>query len=143
MIKARHIPHYIIKSRNLFNSKLTETMSTEIVDVLSKFDMTRVFRLDTFKCVFEVTHYNNLLLKHETIKSTIMACLNAYMDTLSSYIGSSTVWNLYIPHNATNSLLKYKNILQNLKKVKGVSIQLVLFYLLKLQRQFVYQYLKV
>ena len=24
MIKARHIPHYILKSRNLFNSKLTE-----------------------------------------------------------------------------------------------------------------------
>jgi hypothetical protein len=30
MIKARHIPHYIIESRNLFNSKLTEKMSKQI-----------------------------------------------------------------------------------------------------------------
>ena len=36
MIKARHIPYYIIESRNLFNSKMTEQMSTEIVDILSK-----------------------------------------------------------------------------------------------------------
>jgi hypothetical protein len=35
MIKGRRIPHYIIESRNLFNSKMTKTMSTEIVDVLS------------------------------------------------------------------------------------------------------------
>jgi hypothetical protein len=26
MIKARRIPHYIIESRNLFNSKMTVTM---------------------------------------------------------------------------------------------------------------------
>jgi hypothetical protein len=28
--KTRHIPHYIIESRNLFNSKLTEKMSKQI-----------------------------------------------------------------------------------------------------------------
>jgi hypothetical protein len=47
-IKDRHIPHYIIESRNLFNSKMTEKMSREIVDVLSKYDTTHVFTLDAF-----------------------------------------------------------------------------------------------
>jgi hypothetical protein len=42
MIKARHIPHYIIESRNLFNSKMTEQMSKEIVDGLMKYDTTNV-----------------------------------------------------------------------------------------------------
>jgi len=42
MIKARHIPHYIIESKNLFNSKMTEKMSREIVDVL--YDITNMIR---------------------------------------------------------------------------------------------------
>jgi hypothetical protein len=58
MIKTRHIPHYIIESRNLFNSQMTETMSNEIVDVLSKYDTTYVFTLDTFDCVFKLTYVN-------------------------------------------------------------------------------------
>ena len=52
MIKARNIPNYIIEGIYLFNSKMTEKMSTEIVDVLSKYDTTHVFRLDAFQCVF-------------------------------------------------------------------------------------------
>ena len=52
MIKARNIPNYIIEGINLFNSKMTEKMSTEIVDVLCKYDTTHVFRLDAFQCVF-------------------------------------------------------------------------------------------
>ena len=31
MIKARNIPHYIIESRNLLNSKMTENMSTKLL----------------------------------------------------------------------------------------------------------------
>jgi hypothetical protein len=77
-IKDRHIPHYIIESRNLFNSKMTEKMSREIVDVLSKYDTTHVFTLDAFERVFEETHFNNALLKHEALKSKIMACFIAY-----------------------------------------------------------------
>ena len=123
MIKARHIPHYIIECRNLFNSKMTEQMSMEIVDVLSKYDTTHVFTLDTFECVLNLTHYNNALLKREALKSTIMACLNAYIGTVSTY--PSTLWYSCIPHNATASLLNYVNILQNLKKVKGVIIHYV------------------
>jgi hypothetical protein len=52
MIKARNIPNYIMKGINLFNSKMTEKMSTEIVEVLSKYDTTHVFRLDAFQCIF-------------------------------------------------------------------------------------------
>jgi hypothetical protein len=76
-IKARHIPHYIIESRNLFSSKMTETMSKEIVDVLSKYDTTHVFTLDAFEPVFILTRYNNALLKREALISTIMACFHA------------------------------------------------------------------
>jgi hypothetical protein len=104
MIKARHIPHYIIESRNLFNSKMTETMSKEIVDVLSKYDTTYVFTLDAFDCVFKLTQYNNALLKHETLKSTIMACFHTYITTFSSYVCCpSSFWDLCIPHDVTNS----------------------------------------
>jgi len=124
MIKARHIPHYIIEIRNLFNSKMTEKMSKEIVDVLSKYDTTHVFTLDAFDRIFKLTHYNNALLKREALISTITTCFNAYFATLSFYVCCpSSFWDLCIPYNATNSLLKYVNILQNLKKVKGVSIQ--------------------
>ena len=52
VIKARHISHYIIARRNLFNSKMTEKMSREIVDVLSKCDTTQIFRLGAFEDVF-------------------------------------------------------------------------------------------
>jgi hypothetical protein len=43
MITARHIPHYIIESWNMFNSKMTYIMSTVIVDNLSKYHTTHVF----------------------------------------------------------------------------------------------------
>ena len=102
MIKARHIPHYIIESRNLFNSKMTEKMSNEIVDVLSKYDTTHVFTLDAFDRIFKLTHYNNALLKREALISTIMACFNAYCNTFSSHVVTpSLFWISYIPHNAT------------------------------------------
>jgi len=71
MIKARHIPHYIIESRNLFNSKMTKQMSKEIVDVLSKYDTTHVFILDAFECVFKLTHY-----KKSTVKTCILSINN-------------------------------------------------------------------
>jgi len=86
MIKARHIPHYIIESRNVFNSKMTEKMSTEIVDVLSKYDTTHVFTLEAFERVFKLTHYNNALIKREALKSTIMACFIAYVHIFSSFL---------------------------------------------------------
>ena len=124
MIKARHIPHYIINSRNLFNSKLTEKkMSKEIVDVLNRYDMTHVFTLDAFKSVLKITKYNNSLLKHAAFTSTIISCFDDCYNTFStSWFQPSTFWHSYIPHNATKSLLNYVNILPNLKKVNGVSI---------------------
>ena len=117
MIKARHISHYIIKCRNLFNSKMTEKMSTEIVDVLSKYDTTHVFTLDAFDRIFKLTHYDNAMQKPGALISTIMAFFNAYCNTFSSpVVNPSLFWISYIPHNATKSLLNYVNIRQNLKK---------------------------
>jgi hypothetical protein len=81
--KVRRIPHYIIENRNLFNSKLTEKMSEEIVDVLSKYDTTHVFTLDAFEHIFKLTQYNNALLKHRALISTIMACFDACVCTFS------------------------------------------------------------
>ena len=126
MIKCRRIPHYIIENRNLFNSKLTEEMSNKIVDVLSKYDTIRVFTLDAFERVFKLTNYNNALLKDIALKSTIMACFKAYINTFSGYVCyTSTFWDLYTPHNATRSLLMYESILQDLMKMNGMSIQYV------------------
>ena len=122
--KARHIPHYIIESRNLFNSKMTEKLSTEIVDVLSKYDTTHACTLDAFGGIFKLTDYNNALLKRTALISTIMACFNAYFQIFSSLaLYPSLFWISYIPHNPTKSLLNYVNIQQNLKKEKGASIE--------------------
>ena len=78
MIKARRIPHYIIESRNLFNSKMTVTMSTEIVDVLSKYVTTdgtnHILTLVAFDKILKITHYRNTVLKRTAFLSTIMAC---------------------------------------------------------------------
>ena len=94
-------------------------MSKEIVDVLSNYDTTHVFTLDAFHLTYLFTHYNNASLKREALISTTRACFSAYLFNFSFYICSPfSFWKLCIPHNATNSLLKYKNILQNLKKVK-------------------------
>jgi hypothetical protein len=129
MIKARHIPHYIIKSRNLFNSKMTEKMSTEIVDVLNKYDTTHVFILDAFDRIFKLTRYDNALLKRGALISAKMAFFNAYCNTFSSpVVNPSLLWISCIPHNDTNSLLNYVNIRQNLKKVKGVIIHYVKYF---------------
>jgi hypothetical protein len=122
-IKARHIPHYIRESRNLFSSKMTETMSKEIVDVLSKYDTTHVF-----ESVFQLTHYNNALLKREALISTIMACFNACFHSFNYYLSCSSYFReSYIPHNATISLLNYDKILQNLNKEKGVAIEYAMY----------------
>ena len=124
MIKARHIPHYIIESRNLFNSKMTEKLSTEIVDVLSKYDTTHACTLDAFNGIFKLTDYNNALLKRTALISTIMACFNAYFQIFSSLALYPSLFCIsYIPHNPTKSLLNYVNIQQNLKKEKGASIE--------------------
>ena len=129
MIKARHIPHYIIESRNVFNSKMTEKLSTEIVDVLSKYDTTHVFALDAFKCVLKETHNNNALLKRETLRSTIMACFIAYVNIFSGFLSDqSYIWRAYIPHDARTSLLKYMNILQSLEKVEGMAVPCVKYF---------------
>ena len=123
MIKDRHIPHYIIESRNLFNSKMTEKMSMEIVDVLSKYDTTHVSTLNAFENVFQLTQYDDVLLKHETLTSTIIACLNACITTFNLYVFNQTSpWHLYLKHNATKSVLNYEKILQKLKQEKGVTI---------------------
>jgi hypothetical protein len=94
MIKDRHIPHYIIESRNLFNSKMTETMSMGIVDVLSKYDTTHVSTLNAFQNVFQLTQYDDVLLKHETLTSTIIACFNACITTFNCYVlNQSSPWH--------------------------------------------------
>jgi hypothetical protein len=119
IIKARHIPHYIIESRNLFNSKLTEKCQSKY-----KYDTTHVFTLDAFNVVFEKTHYKRALLKHAGLTSTMMACIVAYIHNFCYFvIDPFLFWKSYMPHNATTSLLNYVNILQNLKKLKGVYIQ--------------------
>jgi len=46
---------------------MTEKMSKETGDVFSKYDTTQVFKLDAFEHVFKLTHYNNALLKLETL----------------------------------------------------------------------------
>ena len=86
MIKARHIPHYIIDRRNLFNSKMNEQMSREIVDVLSKCDTTRIFRLGAFENVDKFTDYNIVLLKQMTLQSTIMAGFISCFKSFSSFV---------------------------------------------------------
>ena len=69
-----------------------------------------------------LTHYNNALLKREALISTVMACFSAYFTALTAYVFcTSSFWDLYIPHNATKSLLKYMDILQNWKKEKHMS----------------------
>jgi hypothetical protein len=129
MIKARHIPHYIIESRNVFNSKMTEDLSTEIVDVLSKYDTTDVFALEAFALVFKDTDYNNARLKHETSISTIATCFCSYAGIFVSFLhNQSYLWCAYIPHDATASLLKYMNILQSLEKVEGMVIPCVKYF---------------
>jgi hypothetical protein len=128
MVKARHIPHYIIESRNVFNFKMTENMSKEIVDVLSKYDTTHVFILDAFKCVLKLTYYSKALLKRASLESTITICFDAYMRNVSLFLeGPSSCWDSYILHNATQSLMNYVNILQYLKKSErsGHSIRCV------------------
>jgi hypothetical protein len=41
--------------------------------VLSKYDTIHVFAFDAFKRVFKSAKYDNALLKHVALKSTIMA----------------------------------------------------------------------
>ena len=98
-------------------------MSTEIVDVLSNYDKIHVFTLAAFDRIFKSTYYNNALLKHAALTSTIIACYIPYFESVTCAV--SLLWDLYIPHNATKSLLNYVNIRQNLKRVKGVIIHYV------------------
>ena len=125
-IKDKHIQHYIIESRNLFNSKMTKQMSREIVDVLKNCDTTQFFKLGAFDYVDKLTEYNIVLLKHMTLQSTIMAGFMSCFWSFSSFVmRPSLFWELYLSHNAAESLLNYKNILQNLKKEKGAAIHYV------------------
>jgi hypothetical protein len=104
-------------------------MSKEIVDVLSNYDTTHMFTLDAFDRIFKLTHYNNPFLKREALISTIKACFIAYFTAFSFHVCCpSSFCDLCISHNATNSLLKYVNILQNLKKAKGVCIQFYAYF---------------
>jgi hypothetical protein len=81
-------------------------MSKEIVDVLSKYSTTHVFKLGAFEHVFKLTHYNNALLKRYTLKSTIMASFNSYIGIFSYFlVRPSVFWESYLPHNARESLL--------------------------------------
>ena len=79
-----------------------------------------------FSSVLNLTHYNDALLKYETLISTIMACFKAYFTAFSPHVFSaSSFWDFCIPHTAAKCLLKYVNILHTLQNVKGVSIHYV------------------
>jgi hypothetical protein len=76
--------------------------------------------------MFKLTHYKNALLKDRALISTILVCFDACVCTFSYWVFCpSYLWDSHIPHHATINLLNYMNILQNLKKVKGVTIQYV------------------
>ena len=61
-----------------------------------------------------------------TLQSTIMAGFNSCFGSFSSFVRRpSLFWESYLSHNATESLLNYMNILQNLKKEKGAAIHYV------------------
>ena len=101
-------------------------MSKESVDVLSKYDAIHVFTLDAFECVFELAHYNNALLKRESLKSTIMASFFSCFVAFAVYVEvPSLFWDSYLSHHVTTSLLNYRNFLQYLKNVKGVTLHYV------------------
>jgi hypothetical protein len=105
---------------------MTKQMSREIVDVLKNCDTTQFFKLGAFEYVDKLTEYNIVLLKHMTLQSTIMAGFNSCFVSFSSFVmRPSLFWELYLSHNAAESLLNYKNILQNLKKEKGAAIHYV------------------
>ena len=79
-----------------------------------------------FPSVLNLTHYNNALLKYQTLISTIMACFKAYFTAFSPYVFSpSSFWDLCIPHNAEKCLLKFFEHSTNFANVKGVSIHYV------------------
>jgi hypothetical protein len=60
----------------------------------------------------------------------LMACFNAYLRPFCSCaLSPSYFLGSYIPHNTTTSLLHYVNILQNLKKVKGVAIEYAKYFI--------------
>ena len=55
-----------------------------------------------------------------------MTSFSSYFGTFSSYVLiPSLFWASCIPQNATNNLMNYVNIQQNLKQVKGVAIHYV------------------
>jgi hypothetical protein len=47
---------------------MTEQMSKEIVDVLSKYDTTHVCTLDAFNRIFKLTDYNNALTSDKVLR---------------------------------------------------------------------------
>jgi hypothetical protein len=91
-----------------------------------------------FSNVLNLTHYNDALLKYQTLISTKIACFKSYLIAFSPDVfSSSSFWDLCIPHNAATCLLKYVNILQTLQNVKGVSIHYVK-YLVRSMMGFLY-----
>ena len=52
-----------------------------------------------FSSVLNLTHYNDALLKYQTLISTIMACFKAYFTAFSPYVFSpSSFSDICIPH---------------------------------------------
>ncbi|CAC5402860.1 unnamed protein product [Mytilus coruscus] len=125
-LSGKNLPHYIIEERNLFNSKLTDSLSTSLQVDLNYFkdNIMDILYLKSFDRLKEASRDFCLdLLENVTEKSVILQCWDDKIKRLyHDFTNFQFFWLKYDRYSSLESILKYKDILSEIEHYKGFTV---------------------
>ncbi|CAG2219294.1 unnamed protein product [Mytilus edulis] len=125
-LKEGYLPHYFIEERNLFNSKLTPTLSTILQVFLHDFkdNIMDILYLKSFETLQEFSrNFCPDLLEKALEKSVILQCWDDKIKRL--YLDFTTFqlfWLKYDRYPSLESIHRYKDILSEIENYKGITV---------------------
>ncbi|XP_071133999.1 uncharacterized protein [Mytilus edulis] len=125
-LRDGYLPHYLIKERNLFNSKLTDRLSTSLQDDLNYFkdNIKNILYLKSFERLKEAScNFGSDLLEKITEKSVIFQCWEDKIKRLyHDFTTFQFFWLKYDRYPSLESIQSYKDILSEIERYKGLTV---------------------
>ncbi|VDI40357.1 Hypothetical predicted protein [Mytilus galloprovincialis] len=125
-VKEGYLPHYIIEERNLFNSKLTPSISTILQVDLHDFkdNIMDILYLKSFETLQEFSgNFCPKLLEKTSERSVILQCWEDKIKRLYlNFTHFQLFWFNYDRYPSLESIQRYKDILSEIENYKGTTV---------------------
>lgn len=115
-LEKMNLPHYLLPSRNLFNSKLTLDLSKKLQNAIEKYmkDVRNVIHLRSFDYVRELPRQNNQLELYTEVSIINRYCLQKIEKLYFHYSQTNLFWVNYNRVVTNDSINIYEHILKGI-----------------------------